>query len=220
MWNPFKKKSENFLKTIQHHILHKKKPHYTMRNATILIILVILIWTIIIIFRDQVSTPLIQNTPVRALLDTWREASKKEWEKICVQHPDIFIFHYNHTGSSDVISTGALYNQIGGVRDLAEKGAIVLIEPANFSESLKQSCFPWNPIWILSESGSAYLTLHLIAGEYQIPLFSRTFLDMRSLSGYALHEFNIDQETNGGFFHKILQKYLELESGGIFKDIY
>jgi hypothetical protein len=105
------------------------------------------------------------------------------------------------------------------IQDFAQKGAIILINEENFRESLERECFLGNPLWIVSTLDTSTIeVITPISEEHFIPLFSST-IDADSLSGYTVKQIDITNLSTTESIREVLRKYLELESGGLFKNL-
>jgi hypothetical protein len=228
MWNPFQKKPDTFLESIKHHFMHESIPTHRVRNISLGILLWVLIISGILWKSGQQDTPPPPNITEQATIvsgeepaiviqeNTPEEDAQVAPGEICMKKPDIFIFTYTQSGT---MSTGSVYEHLRTIQDFAKKGAIVLLDKDTFDRSAERWCFTWNPIWLLwSTTESTQKMLASIAQEHEIPLFTIP-LDQDSLTPYSVKKYDITSDTRGDFFREILQEYLEIESGGFFRDI-
>lgn len=221
MWNPFKKKPDTFLESIKHHIVHEQKPMHTMRNIALGVILLFLLGGILFpMFRKLSQAPVFRE-PTNIVSSEITPSKDKEDinvkpGEICMKHPDIFVLNYTLSG---VVNTGSIDKQMQAIQELGQKGAISLIDESNFQKSLERGCFTGNPLWIVSSAKSDTTDiLTPITQTHFIPLFANT-TDWSSFTGYTIEQIDITNLTSTKSLEEILRKYLEVQSGGIFKNL-
>lgn len=105
------------------------------------------------------------------------------------------------------------------IQDLGQKGAIALTDESNFHKSMERGCFTGNPLWIVSSTKSDTIDiLTPITQAHFIPLFMNA-TDWSSFTGYTVEQLDVTNLTSPESLKEILRKYLEVQSGGIFKNL-
>ena len=225
MWNPFRK--ETFWESIEHK-LHREESH-KKRNLTLIVGSGVMILGSIAFFMNPKAPqekPPIDEMVIQVSWETKpiviEEDPKKPkaWE-LCVRHPDVFVFHYQLTEKVEDMRTIEL--QLGTIHQLAAQWAIALLDEKKFQTSLDRGCFPGNPLWVVSlpTLDESFLKL---SEKYSIPFYTENTgsgagIDWKTFTGLTTQEHTLTESTTPESIKEILRKYLEIESGWLFKNL-
>lgn len=224
MWNPFQK--ETFWESLEHK-LHRDAEQ--KRKKKILLAsgwgLVILAGIIMLMNPKSPPPPEVDEVVIHVSGEAQTGVTQDDPKvpkagEICMRHPDIFLFHYS--GNRETIDLKSIDLQFKTIHDLASKWAIMILDQKKLKSNLERECFGGNPIWTFSiEENLLTEPLMKLSEKYGIPLWSWTgeVVSGETFVGFNIQRHELDEFSTPEFIRELLRKYLELESGGLFKNL-
>lgn len=225
MWNPFKKE------TLWESLGHKLHREHSNKKRVLIMTLwwgILLLGGIVFVMNPEApqEKPPIDEVVIQVSWEVQPEPEvvdpkkPQAWE-ICIRRPDVFIFRYQFADKVDDMR--AIELQLGTIHQLAKQWSIALIDEKKLQTSLDRDCFPGNPLWVISLPmiDDSFMKF---SEKYSIPFYtektgSGVGIDWKTFTGLTTQEHILTESTTPETIKEILRKYLEIESGWLFKNL-